>query len=25
LWSGNVLRVWRDTERVAAQLQAAGG
>jgi len=24
LWGGNVLRVWRETERVAAELQAAG-
>lgn len=24
LWGGNLLRVWRQTERVAAQLQAAG-
>jgi membrane dipeptidase len=25
LWGGNLLRVWRQTERVAAQLQAAAG
>ena len=25
LWGGNLLRVWRDAERVAAELQAAGG
>ncbi len=24
LWSGNLLRVWRETERVAARLQARG-
>jgi microsomal dipeptidase-like Zn-dependent dipeptidase len=24
LWGGNLLRVWRETEKVAAQLQAAG-
>lgn len=24
LWSGNVLRVWREADRVAAELQAAG-
>jgi microsomal dipeptidase-like Zn-dependent dipeptidase len=25
LWGGNLLRVWREVERVAADLQAAGG
>ncbi len=25
LWGGNLLRVWREAERVAADLQAAGG
>ncbi len=25
LWGGNLLRVWREAERVAAALQAAGG
>ena len=24
LWSGNLLRVWRDVERVAAEMQATG-
>ena len=25
LWGGNLIRVWREVERVAADLQAAGG
>ncbi|HET9950014.1 MAG TPA: dipeptidase [Longimicrobiales bacterium] len=25
LWGGNLLRVWRETERVAAEMQAEGG
>jgi microsomal dipeptidase-like Zn-dependent dipeptidase len=25
LWGGNTLRIWRDAERVAAQIQEEGG
>lgn len=25
IWSGNTLRLWRDVERIAAELRAAGG